>query len=73
MPDITMCKGVKYQSECPMKDFCYRYKVVPNEFRQSYFMSAPFEIREDFGVVCEYFSVIQKGDRLKEGVQDGEG
>lgn len=46
MPDITMCKGNK----CPLKENCYRYKAIPSEYRQSYFVEPPFENSE-----CEYY------------------
>jgi hypothetical protein len=32
MPDITMCTS-KY---CRLKNMCYRYLAIPNEYRQSY-------------------------------------
>ena len=32
MPDITMCTN----SECPIREFCYRYRAIPSDFRQSY-------------------------------------
>lgn len=34
MPDITMCLN----SECPVREFCYRYCAIPKDFRQSYHM-----------------------------------
>ena len=55
MPDISMCKGVNEDNEvCPMKDSCYRHLATPSEFRQSFFMYAPF-IPEPDGTSCEYF------------------
>ena len=33
MPDITMCSG----KNCEIKNECYRYRAIPNEFRQSWF------------------------------------
>lgn len=38
MPDITMCSG----AGCSMKEQCYRFKAIPNPYRQSYFMTPPF-------------------------------
>lgn len=66
MPDISMCNGIKCRSVCPLKDNCYRYRAVPCEFRQSYFMNAPFTINEDLTVTCDYFSKIREGDVLQE-------
>ena len=60
MPDITMCYGIKCRSVCPMKDQCHRHVAEPNPYRQSYFVTAPFEIKEDMTVVCEYFSLCQR-------------
>ncbi len=36
-PDISMCKG----EYCHIKDNCYRYRAVPTEGRQSYFIDSP--------------------------------
>lgn len=32
MPDISMCQN----HNCKMKEDCYRYKVAPNDYWQSY-------------------------------------
>lgn len=32
MTDISMCLGV----DCPIKEKCYRFKAVPNPYRQTY-------------------------------------
>ena len=45
-PDITMCKG----RMCPLKNTCYRYRAIPSEYRQSYFLNEP-----NNGDTCEYF------------------
>ena len=37
--DITMCFG----GVCPIKESCYRFTAEPNEFRQAYFSTPPFE------------------------------
>jgi len=37
MPDITMCED----KECPLRNECYRYRAIPNEFRQYYFCESP--------------------------------
>lgn len=41
MPDISMCQ----QSNCRVRNNCYRYRAIPSEFRQSYivFESTPIE------------------------------
>jgi hypothetical protein len=56
MPDITMCSAIKTEdnSLCPLCQSCYRHMAVASEFRQSYFVSAPFIIEPD-GTSCEYF------------------
>ena len=41
-----MCEG----KDCPIKETCYRYKATPSEFRQSYFIEAPYKDGE-----CEYY------------------
>lgn len=56
MPDISMCAG----GTCPSKDQCYRYRAVPNEYRQSYFMTPPLEDGK-----CEYFWSIDGYTRLQ--------
>lgn len=37
MPDITKCSD----SECSVRETCYRFMTKPSEFRQSYFASSP--------------------------------
>ena len=51
MPDITMCSG----KSCELKELCYRYKVNPSEFRQSYFTQPPNK-----GLECDYFWEIKQ-------------
>lgn len=57
MPDITMCNGINSDTkiECPLRENCYRFTAKPNEFRQSYFITAPFE--ED---KCDHYWENQK-------------
>lgn len=38
MADITMCRG----ENCPLKETCYRFTAIANEFRQSYFKDIPY-------------------------------
>jgi hypothetical protein len=56
MADITMCNAKKLftHAVCPMKDTCYRNTATPSEFRQAYFIAAPF-IDKPEGASCEYF------------------
>ena len=46
MPDITMCNG----KDCEIKEICYRYRVTPSEFGQSYFLNSP-----NNGLECDYY------------------
>lgn len=32
MPDISKCAN----KDCPIRNICYRYRVKPSEFRQTY-------------------------------------
>jgi hypothetical protein len=61
MPDITMCSGVG----CEQAEQCYRHRAIPNEFRQSFFMTPPVE---ESG--CAHFSQTVAGDRLREFKQE---
>jgi hypothetical protein len=49
MPDISMCSN----STCPLREQCYRFTAVPNEYRQSYGTFKP-EIKGD-KVECKHF------------------
>ncbi len=51
MPDITMCKG----GSCSIKETCYRFKVIPNPARQSYFSTPPFIIEKNSKIDCKYY------------------
>jgi|GEM_PF-6950220 len=53
MPDITMCKG----ANCKQKEKCYRYISEPYEFRQSWFITPPFD---EHG--CKFFWEVQLED-----------
>lgn len=59
MPDISMCHG----GSCPHKMNCYRYRAIPCEYRQAYFIGTPIE--EEDGQ-CGYFWEIKKGMQLRE-------
>ena len=39
MSDICMCRAVN----CPISTNCYRYRAVPNPYRQSYFGRTPYD------------------------------
>lgn len=56
MPDISMCDG----KGCEQANQCYRHRAVPNEYRQSFFVTAPVT---EAG--CEHFSKIYEGARLR--------
>ena len=50
MADITCCSG----KNCPVKEKCYRFTAPTSEYRQSYFFTPPFEIKD--GVfTCEMY------------------
>lgn len=54
MPDISMCSN----TECELKNECYRFKAKPNPYRQAY---------ADFpgGKNCIYFWKINKKEKEK--------
>jgi len=45
---MSMCKG----TNCPLKETCYRYTAIANEFRQSYFFDVPFDEEKE---KCDYY------------------
>ena len=47
MADITKCDGVG----CPLKEACYRFTAVDNEYGQSYFIETPYNKETK---TCEY-------------------
>ncbi len=53
MADITMCNGIG----CEAKETCYRYKAIPKEHFQSYFLESPME---NNGCEYYYWNVINK-------------
>ncbi len=55
MSDISMCSNTK----CPLKEKCYRFKAVPNKYRQSY-MSYKYEDGN-----CPDFYPINKEHEVK--------
>jgi hypothetical protein len=46
MADITKCNG----TDCPLKDFCYRFLCPADDAQQYYFLVTPWD-----GDECEYF------------------
>lgn len=68
MPDITMCGGVRKEdgAVCSMRDSCYRFRATPSEYRQSYFVSAPFvaESKQDVSS-CGHFWEIESKSKYK--------
>ena len=42
MADICMCSG----KDCPVKEKCYRFTSLVNEYGQSYFLEPPGKIEE---------------------------
>ena len=53
MADITMCDGIG----CEARETCYRYKAIPKEHFQSYFLESPIE---NNGCEYYYWNVINK-------------
>ena len=47
MPDISMCDN----TQCPSKEYCYRFTAIPSKFMQSY---ASFTLEDD-EMSCSYF------------------
>lgn len=56
MPDITLCTN----TDCPVRDKCFRYTAEPSEFMQSYSMFYP--INDDLGnfQTCNFFIKASK-------------
>lgn len=57
MPDISMCS----YTPCPKRSGCYRYRAIPNEHRQSYFMGKPPHGEDG---ECHHFAPVRERDRL---------
>ena len=57
MPDISMCQ----QASCPKRGKCYRYRVVPDEYRQSYADFREHSVQQP----CERFAPTRRGDSLR--------
>jgi hypothetical protein len=50
MPDISMCSN----RTCPQRNECYRFRAVPNPYRQAY-----SDFKPDVSGVCDHFSSIK--------------
>jgi hypothetical protein len=61
MPDIAMCKA----HICPDRQTCYRYKAIPDPYRQTY-GSFYEHIGDDGSYECHFYwpleEVIEEGD-----------
>jgi hypothetical protein len=55
-----MCEG----TDCPLKETCYRYTAIANEFRQTYLFDIPFDKEKE---KCEFYwpSKIMKDGKDK--------
>jgi hypothetical protein len=42
-----MCEG----KNCPLREKCYRYTATPSKYRQSYFVTPPYDKEKQ---ECEY-------------------
>ncbi|MDB4278019.1 hypothetical protein N9917_00155 [Deltaproteobacteria bacterium] len=56
MPDISMCMN----QTCPKRSQCYRYRVAPNPYRQSYGSFAS-DTEEN---PCRYFAAFVEADQV---------
>lgn len=56
MPDISMCQGLS----CRLKQECYRFRAIPSQYAQTYFMTPP--VGKDGK--CEEFLPILKSDKI---------
>lgn len=60
MPDISMCR----HQTCPLRGKCYRWRAVPNPFRQSYSGFQP-KMRDDNCQGCDHFVPLWPGDLVR--------
>lgn len=58
MPDITMCHG----GVCPIQKRCYRHRAIPTPFRQSWFVTEPWD---PTARTCDHFVKTEPGDLLR--------
>lgn len=64
MPDISMCADVK----CTLRMNCFRYRAVPNPFRQSY---STFESTgiEGIAAECSHYWDIKDATTLMNSIE----
>lgn len=55
--DIRMCDN----KECPSKEECFRFKAIPNPWRQSY---AGYSVKEGEDK-CDSFWQVKENDNIK--------
>lgn len=60
MPDISMCANEK----CSLRMGCYRYRAVPNEFRQSYGTFYPVQEK------CNYYWPVSEAPTPVETIKN---
>lgn len=62
MPDITMCCNY----DCPLKEKCYRYRAIPDEYWQSFAMFKPETYSIGIGMItkCEHFWEVDISDKV---------
>lgn len=58
--DISKCEG----TNCPLKETCYRFRAIPNEYRQSYFMEPPFKDDK-----CDFYLKIDGSLKINEPIK----
>ena len=51
MPDIAMCLN----SECPLKEKCYRFTATPDKYWQAYSDFEPYTLPNKKQVTCDAF------------------
>lgn len=56
MVDIAMCNN----NLCTLKETCYRFKAIANEFRQSYGI-----FKQDKEGKCDYYWKIEKNEKVQ--------
>jgi len=67
MPDITMCRMVVLELDCPYKETCYRFKAAPSTY-QSFFTVQPIGLGgmcDDYWPIDNIVSAKQKYRKRK--------
>jgi hypothetical protein len=60
MADISMC----INEFCPIKNICYRYRAIADEFRQSY-ADFNYVITDKKEVKCDHYLDVKEYDKSK--------